>query len=493
MLKRLKFTNYRPYQGENEIVFKKLNFFYGFNSSGKSALLKLLKIIRKPFVNRYELEKLGFQSYMNNFEPSLLEWEFFYLHRDDQAVINADWISFSRQTSRASQGSDELDTQTATNNLDVEKKENLTIKVGRTDGKVLHILDIPLQETTSGEMIIKIDDSEVRVKILYPDKLYLIDTLKEENLELIEDINYIIQQYQSSFKHIGEQRFFPSDAYSFEEISSYFPEIGQEFEKQFSKTADGTLDIIDYSLKEKAKSAFEDYERNRIRANLGDDAKIDEILSATLKLDEMEREEIINHILENEFFQNDILVYYFLSQLELDDYDFVLHILKKSHLFNIDKPIAFGAYLNTDWSLSAERQRDQFVPVTQMGYGISQVMPIIAYLSGQNIGNAVIIQPESFLHPEGEMNIAKAIINLYKYKPPKPTLFIETHSQLMVEYILASVEKDPSLIDTVGINFINKMVSGTKIVNIQIYEDGDTSPWPRGYFSQLVKIRSELL
>jgi predicted ATPase len=120
-------------------------------------------------------------------------------------------------------------------------------------------------------------------------------------------------------------------------------------------------------------------------------------------------------------------------------------------------------------------QNDLELDITDVGFGLSQILPILVqgYLSVNN-SITIIEQPEIHLHPKMQASLAELFIDIIKNSLNKK-LIIETHSEYLVRRLkLKLLEKEisPSM---VGIYFIHNKNKKQKkrIEDINISDTGD--------------------
>jgi predicted ATPase len=142
---------------------------------------------------------------------------------------------------------------------------------------------------------------------------------------------------------------------------------------------------------------------------------------------------------------------------------------------------------------------DEVHNISDMGFGFSQILPIITSLWLENNGPLnrrrkleyapifVIEQPELHLHPELQALLAKVFISVVhaansksKYKRPK--IIFETHSKTMIDALGDYIEEHqcPELVNIV---IFNKKDGITNIETASFDEEGDLNNWPIGFFS----------
>ncbi|MFM5398003.1 AAA family ATPase [Aeromonas veronii] len=120
--------------------------------------------------------------------------------------------------------------------------------------------------------------------------------------------------------------------------------------------------------------------------------------------------------------------------------------------------------------------------LTDVGFGISQVLPILvqAYITPNN-SITIIEQPEIHLHPKMQAWLTDALINIALDESKK--LIIETHSEAIIRRIRRRVVENESRLNpnNVAIYNIEKNAQCIASLNaIQIKENGDII-WPKGF------------
>lgn len=137
-------------------------------------------------------------------------------------------------------------------------------------------------------------------------------------------------------------------------------------------------------------------------------------------------------------------------------------------------------YLN----LNANPYNDTNVNMADVGFGISQVFPII--LEGLRISEnetLVLEQPEIHLHPKMQMDMADYFLSLAL---AKKNVIIETHSEHIINRLVRRIIEDDNkkLKDLIGIYFITPSKDGSNIELINIDESHGIVNWPENFFDQ---------
>lgn len=129
-----------------------------------------------------------------------------------------------------------------------------------------------------------------------------------------------------------------------------------------------------------------------------------------------------------------------------------------------------------------------------VGFGISYVLPIILALLTSEKGKIIIIEnPESHIHPRGQVELGK-LISLAAQNGAQ--LFIETHSDHILNGIRVSVKGNNIDKSKVNIMYFDKITSEkeqySNIKQINIDKNGELSEYPKNFLdewsNQLLKL-----
>jgi len=121
---------------------------------------------------------------------------------------------------------------------------------------------------------------------------------------------------------------------------------------------------------------------------------------------------------------------------------------------------------------------------TNIGFGISYVLPIIANgLIAEPNSMFIVENPEAHLHPSAQSKVGQFlafIANTGVY------VIVETHSDHVINGLQLSVMKKVISPEHATINFFgkNKNESKPNITSIQLNKKGELTKWPRGFFDQ---------
>ncbi|SDK67138.1 Predicted ATPase [Billgrantia gudaonensis] len=151
--------------------------------------------------------------------------------------------------------------------------------------------------------------------------------------------------------------------------------------------------------------------------------------------------------------------------------------------------------------LIKEEGEGKYFNISDMGFGYSQVLPIVVsiWLEKENIVGSrkfnfslrpfdsliVIEQPELHLHPLLQYKFAAAIAKLSSLKSKRKIRFVfETHSNHIIEAFGDAIEREEIESKNLGITIFNKTDEGlTETKSSGFDEDGYLIDWPAGFLS----------
>jgi predicted ATPase len=122
--------------------------------------------------------------------------------------------------------------------------------------------------------------------------------------------------------------------------------------------------------------------------------------------------------------------------------------------------------------------------LTSVGFGISQVLPILVMALLADEGATLIYeQPEIHLHPKLQADIADFFMGLILCDK---RCIIETHSEYLVNRIRRRLaeEKDENILSKTKILFSQRQGSESNFKPIDVNKYGAVLNWPKGFFDQ---------
>ena len=127
-----------------------------------------------------------------------------------------------------------------------------------------------------------------------------------------------------------------------------------------------------------------------------------------------------------------------------------------------------------------------------VGYGASQVLPVLRACLSQAAGPLFIEQPEVHLHPRAQGILADLLIETSRVRP----VVVETHSVHLLNRARIQLSADRLDPRDVSVIFVGKDEHGSVVFPIRLDNDGDfIDPWPKdyGFFEERYRDTMQLL
>ena len=132
-----------------------------------------------------------------------------------------------------------------------------------------------------------------------------------------------------------------------------------------------------------------------------------------------------------------------------------------------------------------------------VGFGISQVLPIVMQSRLSEKKTLLIEQPEIHLHPAHQAELGDMFIRSALGEQGN-TFLLETHSEHLMLRILRRIrettdnelpESIPAIRpEDVAVLYVQPGEKGAQVIEIPVTEDGDfAEKWPQGFFAERVK------
>jgi predicted ATPase len=124
--------------------------------------------------------------------------------------------------------------------------------------------------------------------------------------------------------------------------------------------------------------------------------------------------------------------------------------------------------------------------ITDVGFGVSQILPVLVLLYYAPEGSTVMIeQPEIHLHPAVQAGLADLFISVCKVRGVQ--LIIESHSEHLLNRLMRRVaeEETPYGLITnrdIGVYFAENRGGRSHLESLQLTPNGVISNWPKDFF-----------
>ena len=147
------------------------------------------------------------------------------------------------------------------------------------------------------------------------------------------------------------------------------------------------------------------------------------------------------------------------------------------------------------------KARGSKVNIKDVGYGVSQILPILVRLAhpDERAATVLIQQPEVHLHPSAQAALSSILIGLLnanrRRRPKSPSHFvIETHSDYMIDRARIAIRRNQIRPEDVSLVYLEpKSRGGVAVHNVRFDEMGEMQGIPSGYRSFFLKESDALL
>ena len=147
------------------------------------------------------------------------------------------------------------------------------------------------------------------------------------------------------------------------------------------------------------------------------------------------------------------------------------------HSFNV-KEIKEGT--NRWQALVVTREGGAEVLLTDVGFGVSQVLPVVTLLLYVPEGSTVILeQPEIHLHPLAQANLADVII--YAARQRRVQVILESHSEHLLLRLQRRIAEGTLPADDVKLYFSDAPSGVSQLTELQLDLLGNIRNWPQNF------------
>ena len=167
----------------------------------------------------------------------------------------------------------------------------------------------------------------------------------------------------------------------------------------------------------------------------------------------------------------------------IDRVNLLLSLLDMTHILTLkvyDDNLGLASLGLID---TTTRAKTNFVDV---GFGLGQIVPVLAEICIESGGPVLIEQPELHLHPRAQASLAKVFVDASQRRQ----MIIETHSEhllLAIQRLVQDGEADPKDISVLK---VSKSASGSRVQRMGFDDSGDfADPWLDGFFPDRFAVR----
>ena len=121
------------------------------------------------------------------------------------------------------------------------------------------------------------------------------------------------------------------------------------------------------------------------------------------------------------------------------------------------------------------------VLLTDVGFGVSQVLPVIVLMNHVPEGSTVILeQPEIHLHPEVQSGLADTIVGIAETRDLQ--VIVESHSEHLLRRLQRRVADETIPAELVKLYFVSQENGEARLSDIGLNEYGEIENWPEHFF-----------
>ena len=119
--------------------------------------------------------------------------------------------------------------------------------------------------------------------------------------------------------------------------------------------------------------------------------------------------------------------------------------------------------------------------MTNVGFGLAYVLPVLAALLAPKGYLCLIENPEAHLHPRGQVRLAELAV---RAAIAGVQIIVETHSDHFLDGVRIAVREQLIRPKDTAIHYFERDEGKSILVSPEIDEDGRLSLWPAGFFDQ---------
>ena len=118
---------------------------------------------------------------------------------------------------------------------------------------------------------------------------------------------------------------------------------------------------------------------------------------------------------------------------------------------------------------------------TNVGFGLSYVLPVILGLLASPGALCLIENPEAHLHPRGQTRLAELAV---RAAVSGVQVFVETHSDHFMDGVRIAVRDGLIAPESIAVHYFERSEGRTVVSSPVLDADGRLSRWPAGFFDQ---------
>lgn len=137
---------------------------------------------------------------------------------------------------------------------------------------------------------------------------------------------------------------------------------------------------------------------------------------------------------------------------------------------------------NRDYDVLIQKGPDSAkVTLADMGYGLSQFLPVLVHCYYAPKGSTLILeQPGMHLHPKVQSQLADLLIEVITER--KLQILIESHSEHLLNRLQRRIAEEKISVDKTSLYFCRNDEGVSNIERLKVDEFGNIANWPKNFF-----------
>ena len=124
------------------------------------------------------------------------------------------------------------------------------------------------------------------------------------------------------------------------------------------------------------------------------------------------------------------------------------------------------------------------VRLTDVGFGVSQVLPVLILCYYAPEGTILILeQPEAHLHPKVQSELADVLVDVVKNRNIQ--IILESHSEHLLHRVMLRTAEEKLCVDDTALYFCQINEGASEIEPLQVDEYGNIGNWPEEFFGDV--------
>jgi len=136
--------------------------------------------------------------------------------------------------------------------------------------------------------------------------------------------------------------------------------------------------------------------------------------------------------------------------------------------------------------IDSQQEQETSVCITDVGFGVSQILPVVVQSATAKDSCILIEQPE--LHISLTLQARLGSMFAESVKERGNQFIIETHSEHLILRLQRLIRKKELTPDQVGIFYISRGKKGSEVKELRLGDDGEfIDDWPHGFFAERLR------